>query len=40
MLTFYENRAGKNLSERRRHILELAKERLRELFNRQTGKAH
>jgi len=40
MLTFYENRAGKNLSARRRHILEQAKERLRELFDRQTGKAH
>jgi hypothetical protein len=40
MLTFYENRAGRNLSARRRHILELAKERLRELFDRQTGKAH
>lgn len=40
MLTFYENRAGRNLSARRRHILELAKERLRELFDRPSGKAH
>ena len=40
MLTFYENRAGRNLSARRRHILELTKERLRELFERKTGKAH
>jgi hypothetical protein len=40
MLTFYENRAGKNLSARRRHILEQAKEGLRELFDQQTGKAH
>ena len=34
MLTFYENRAGKNLSARRRHILGLAKEKLRALFDR------
>jgi hypothetical protein len=34
MLTFYENRAGKNLSARRRHILELAKDKLRALFGR------
>ena len=40
MLTFYENRAGRNLSARRRHILELVKERLRELFDRPSGKAH
>ena len=40
MLTFYENRAGRNLSARRRHILERAKERLRELFDRKPGKAH
>ena len=40
MLTFYENRAGRNLSARRRHILEQAKERLRELFDRKPGKAH
>ena len=40
MLTFYDNRAGKNLSTRRRHILEQAKERLRELFEQKTGKPH
>jgi len=40
MLTFYDNRAGKNLSTRRRHILEQAKERLRELFEGKTGKPH
>jgi hypothetical protein len=33
MLTFYENRAGKNLTVRQRRTLELAKEKLRELFN-------
>lgn len=32
MLTFYINRAGKNLSARRRRILQTAKERLRELY--------
>ena len=32
MLNFYINRAGKNLSARRRRILEKAKERLRELY--------
>ena len=40
MLSFYENRAGRNLSARRRHILEQAKERLRELFEGKTGKPH
>jgi hypothetical protein len=40
MLTFYENRAGRNLSARRRDILEQAKERLRGLFAQKTGKAH
>ena len=40
MLTFYENRAGRNLSAPRRHVLERAKERLRELFDRKPGKAH
>jgi hypothetical protein len=34
MLTFYENRAGKNLSARDRARLESAKEVLRELFHR------
>lgn len=32
MLNFYINRAGKNLPERRRKILEQAKEELRKLF--------
>ncbi len=36
MLTFYINRAGKNLSEEHREKLEQAKEELRELF----GKEH
>lgn len=34
MLTFYINRAGKNLSEPRRRTLEQAKARLRRMFNR------
>ena len=34
MLTFYINRAGRNLSARRRRILEAAKGRLRELYAR------
>jgi hypothetical protein len=32
MLTFYINRAGKNLPERRRKILEKAKDELRRLY--------
>ncbi|QEM09977.1 DUF3175 domain-containing protein [Mucilaginibacter rubeus] len=32
MLTFYENRAGKNLSEEDKKVLEKAKDKLRELF--------
>jgi hypothetical protein len=32
MLSFYINRAGKNLSARRRRVLEAAKGRLRELY--------
>jgi hypothetical protein len=32
MLTFYENRAGKNLSADEKETLEKAKDRLRELF--------
>jgi uncharacterized protein DUF3175 len=32
MLTFYINRAGRNLSARQRHTLEAAKGRLRELY--------
>lgn len=32
MLTFYENRAGKNLSAEEKEVLEKAKVKLRELF--------
>lgn len=35
MLNFYINRAGKNLSKRQKHILERAKDELREAFGRQ-----
>ena len=38
MLNFYINRAGQNLSESQKHILEEAKNELRKLFNRR--KAH
>lgn len=34
MLTFYINRAGRNLSEERRSVLEAAKEELRKDFGR------
>ena len=34
MLTFYMNRAGRNLPAERKHTLEAAKEKLRELFGR------
>ena len=34
MLNFYINRAGRNLSESQKHILEEAKNELRTLFNR------
>jgi hypothetical protein len=34
MLTFYINRAGKNLSAERKHTLEQAKDELRDLFGR------
>jgi Protein of unknown function (DUF3175) len=34
MLTFYINRAGRNLPSERKHTLEVAKEKLRELFGR------
>lgn len=34
MLTFYENRAGKNLSAAEKETLEKAKDKLRELFGR------
>jgi hypothetical protein len=32
MLTFYENRAGKNLESNHKEVLEKAKDKLRELF--------
>ena len=35
MLTFYINRAGKNLPKRRREKLEAAKDELRKLFHRE-----
>jgi Protein of unknown function (DUF3175) len=34
MLTFYMNRAGRNLPTERKRTLEMAKERLRDLFGR------
>jgi hypothetical protein len=34
MLTFYANRAGKNLPARRKRLLEAAKDRLRRMFHR------
>jgi hypothetical protein len=36
MLNFYINRAGKNLPERRKKILDQAKEELRKLYGRQS----
>lgn len=36
MLSFYENRAGKNLSSERRAALEQAKDELRKLYGRET----
>jgi hypothetical protein len=36
MLTFYVNRGGKNLSERRKRTLERAKSELRRLFGRES----
>jgi len=38
MLTFYINRAGDKLPERRRRKLEAAKDELRRLFDRKQGK--
>ena len=35
MLTFYMNRAGRNLSAERKHTLEEAKQKLRALFGRE-----
>ena len=40
MLTFYINRAGANLSEARRKVLERAKDELRALFGRPTSTHH
>ncbi len=34
MLTFYINRAGKDLSEQQKHVLERAKDELRKAFGR------
>jgi len=34
MLNFYINRAGKNLPEKRRRVLEKAKDELRDIFGR------
>jgi hypothetical protein len=34
MLNFYINRAGKNLSKKRKRILENAKQELRDIFGR------
>ena len=39
MLTFYINRAGKNLPKSRRERLEAAKDELRALFGKKTQKA-
>jgi hypothetical protein len=35
MLTFYVNRAGKNLPERQKHVLEEAKDELRKKFGKE-----
>jgi hypothetical protein len=40
MLTFYINRAGTQLSKRRRHILERAKDELRELHEHDRATRH
>jgi hypothetical protein len=40
MLNFYINRAGKNLPDRQREILERAKEELRELYGRPRRSVH
>ena len=39
MLTFYINRAGKNLPEQRREKLEAAKDELRELYGKKEKKS-
>ena len=38
MLTFYINRAGKNLPAERKKVLEQAKDELRDLYGRDTDK--
>jgi hypothetical protein len=40
MLTFYINRAGKNLPEKRKKVLEDAKDELREAFGREADRSH
>jgi hypothetical protein len=40
MLNFYINRAGKNLPAAQKHVLEGAKEELRNLFGRTSKKRH
>jgi protoporphyrinogen oxidase len=35
MITFYENRAGKNLEHKDKEVLEKAKDKLRELFGKE-----
>ena len=37
MLTFYINRGGKNLSEARLNVLEMAKDELRKVFHKDTA---
>ena len=37
MLTFYINRAGKNLPEKRLHLLEKAKDELRKLYGKKAA---
>jgi hypothetical protein len=38
MLTFYINRAGKDLDPRQKHVLEDAKDELRKVFHREPAK--
>jgi len=38
MLTFYENRAGRNLSPSRKQAIREAKDELRKLFGREPGR--
>ena len=39
MLTFYENRAGRNTSASRKQAIQKAKEELRKLYGRDSGRA-